>query len=83
MLVEARKRRRAGLEVVVGLVETHGRAETAALLGGIEVLPRRAIDYRGTMLQQFDLDAAQTRRPGLLLLDDLAHTNVPGSRHPK
>jgi len=81
MLVEARKRRRAGLEVVVGLVETH--AETAALLGGIEVLPRRAIDYRGTMLQQFDLDAAQTRRPGLLLLDDLAHTNVPGSRHPK
>jgi two-component system sensor histidine kinase KdpD len=83
MLVEAHERRRAGADVVVGVVETHGRAETAALLEGLEVLPRRALEYRGTMLPEFDIDAALTRHPGLLLLDELAHTNVPGSRHAK
>ena len=83
MLVEAHERRRAGADVVVGLVETHGRAETAALLEGLEVLPRRPLDYRGVRLQEFDLDAALARRPALLLLDELAHTNAPGSRHPK
>ncbi len=83
MLIEAHERRRAGVDVVVGLVETHGRAETAALLEGLEVIPRRAIEYRGTTLHEFDLDAALARRPGLLLLDELAHTNAPDSRHRK
>jgi two-component system sensor histidine kinase KdpD len=83
MLVEAHERRRAGTDVVVGLVETHGRSETGALLEGLEVLPRRLFDYRGAQLTEFDLDAALARRPGLLLLDELAHTNVPGARHAK
>src|SRR5262245_66586645 len=83
MLVEAHERRRAGVDVLVGLVETHGRAETAALLEGLELLPRRTVEYRGTTLQEFDLDAALARKPALLLLDELAHTNVPGSRHVK
>jgi two-component system sensor histidine kinase KdpD len=69
--------------VVVGLVETHGRAETQALLKGLEVLPTRQIDYRGTVLSEFDLDAALKRRPSIILVDELAHTNASGSRHPK
>ena len=81
MLVEAHERRRAGADVVVGLVETHGRRETEALLDGLEVLPRKALDYRGTALSEFDLDGALARRPALLILDELAHTNAPGSRH--
>jgi two-component system sensor histidine kinase KdpD len=83
MLVEAHERMRAGADVVVGLVETHGRRETAALLDGLEQLPRRDSEYRGVHVPEFDLDAALARRPGLLLLDELAHTNVPGSRHAK
>jgi two-component system sensor histidine kinase KdpD len=83
MLVEAHERRRAGMDVAVGIVETHGRAETGALLEGLEVLPGRAVEYRGASLREFDLDAALARRPGLLLLDELAHTNAPGSRHAK
>jgi two-component system sensor histidine kinase KdpD len=83
MLVEAHERLRAGGDVVVGLVETHGRPETAALLDGFEMLARRATEYRGTALREFDLDAALKRAPQLLLLDELAHTNVPGSRHLK
>jgi two-component system sensor histidine kinase KdpD len=83
MLVEAHERRRAGVGVVVGVVETHGRPETAALLEGFESLPLREVDYRGTLLREFDLDAAIARKPGLLLLDELAHTNAPGSRHTK
>ncbi len=81
MLTEAHERRRAGVDVVVGLVETHGRPETQALLEGLEVLPRRAVEYRGVTLAEFDLDAALARRPALLLVDELAHTNAPGSRH--
>jgi two-component system, OmpR family, sensor histidine kinase KdpD len=83
MLVEAHERKRAGTDVVAGLVETHGRRETGALLEGLETLPRRSIEYRGTHLREFDLDAALIRKPGLILLDELAHTNVPGSRHRK
>ncbi|HEY6572626.1 MAG TPA: sensor histidine kinase KdpD, partial [Candidatus Eisenbacteria bacterium] len=83
MLVEAHERRRAGVGVVVGVVETHGRAETSALLDGFEELPRRMVEYRGTRLPEFDLDAALARKPRLLLLDELAHTNAPGSRHAK
>ena len=83
MLVEAHARRKSGADVVVGLVETHGRAETAALLEGLPQLPRRSAEHRGAVLAEFDLDAALARRPGLVLVDELAHTNAPGSRHRK
>ncbi|HEX7078443.1 MAG TPA: sensor histidine kinase KdpD [Candidatus Eisenbacteria bacterium] len=83
MLVEAHERKRAGADVVAGVVETHGRAETAALLEGLETVPLHEVEYRGTVLREFGLDAALARRPGLLLLDELAHTNAPGSRHAK
>ena len=83
MLQAARLQRDAGVDVVVGYVETHGRAETEAQLGGLEVLPRLTIPYKGATLPEFDLDAALQRRPGLLLVDELAHTNAPGSRHAK
>ena len=81
MLEEARAKRREGVDVVVGVVETHGRGETAALLDGFEVITRRAIAYRGITLGEFDLDAALARKPKLILVDELAHTNAPGSRH--
>jgi two-component system sensor histidine kinase KdpD len=83
MLLEARRLRAEGLDVVVGVVETHGRGETAALLQGLEVLPRKEVDYRGRKLQEFDLDTALKRAPAVLLVDELAHTNAPGCRHPK
>ena len=70
-------------EVLVGIVETHGRADTDALLDGLAILPRKRIDYRGRPLTEFDIDAALERRPQLVLVDELAHSNVPGSRHPK
>src|SRR3954454_15066931 len=83
MLVQARRRRLGGADVVVGLVETHGRSETAAQAADLEMLPRSHIAYRGQTLEEFDLDAALRRHPQILLLDELAHTKVPGSRHPK
>lgn len=83
MLQAAQQRRREGVDVVVGIVETHGRAETEAQLAGLEVLPRRTIDYKGRALKEMDLDAVLARRPGLVLVDELAHTNAPGSRHTK
>ncbi len=83
MLVQARRRHLGGADVVAGLVETHGRADTQAQIGALEVLPRRRLDYRGQVLEEFDLDTALARRPGILLLDELAHSNAPGSRHPK
>lgn len=83
MLSNARRLAGEGVDVVVGLVETHGRADTAALIDGLEVLPRRPVIHRGRSLMEFDLDAALARRPGLLIVDELAHSNVPGSRHPK
>jgi two-component system sensor histidine kinase KdpD len=83
MLEAARERRADGVDVVVGYVETHGRAETEALLEGLEILPPRAVPYRGTTLRELDLDAALARRPALILVDELAHTNAPGSRHAK
>lgn len=83
MLEQARLRRAQGVDVVVGWVDTHGRRETEALLEGLEVLPARSYEYRGTTLREFDLDAALTRKPQVLLLDELAHTNAPGSRHAK
>lgn len=83
MLGEARDRRREGRDVVVGIVETHGRRETEALLDGLEILSRRTVEHRGVQLTELDLDAALARKPELLLVDELAHTNAPGSRHAK
>jgi len=83
MLLQAGRRQTQGTQVLVGVVETHGRSDTAALLEGLEVLPRKPIEYRGRTLMEFDIDAALARRPGLLLVDEYAHSNVPGSRHPK
>ena len=81
MLEAAQARRRAGDEVVVGLVETHGRRETEALLLGLEILPRKRVRHRGVDFAEFDLNAALARAPGLLLVDELAHANAPGARH--
>src|SRR5215831_6194919 len=83
MLEAAHARRAEGVDVVVGWVDTHSRAETEMLLQGLEILPRRPVAYRGTTLQDFDLDAALCRHPRLLLMDELARTNVSGARHPK
>ena len=83
MLEAARQRKEEGLDVVVGYVETHKRAETEAMIGDLEVLPRKSIEYRGVTLTEMDVDAVLTRRPALLLVDELAHTNAPDSRHPK
>lgn len=83
MLEAARQKRTEGMDVVVGIAESHGRSETEALLEGLEVLPRKEIEYRGTILREFDLDAALARRPAIILVDELAHTNAPGSRHKK
>jgi len=83
MLEAARQKKSEGIDIVVGLVETHRRKETEALLEGLEVLPRRNVEYRGTILKEFDLDAALHRKPPLILVDELAHTNAPGLRHKK
>src|SRR5579864_8043223 len=83
MLGAARKLAAEKLDVVVGIVETHGRIETASLLEGLETLPLKQFEYRGKQIAEFDIDAALGRRPALILVDELAHTNVSGSRHPK
>jgi two-component system sensor histidine kinase KdpD len=83
MLSAAQRERATGRDVLIGVVETHGRSETAALLSGLEALPLRELDYRGRTLAEFDLDAALARKPAVLLVDELAHTNAPGSRHAK
>ncbi|NNM81277.1 MAG: two-component system sensor histidine kinase KdbD, partial [Burkholderiales bacterium] len=83
MLSSARMLREQGLDLMVGVAETHGRRETEALLKGQEILPPKEIEYRGKMLREFDLDGALRRRPALILVDELAHSNLPGSRHPK
>ena len=83
MLQSAHARIKASVDVVVGAVETHGRVETEALLGGLEVLPRKRLSYKDQTLEEMDLDALIARRPQIALVDELAHTNAPGSRHPK
>src|SRR6201995_1998184 len=83
MLLSAQAKRRDGVDVVVGVVETHGRRETEALLEGLEVIPRQQVEYKGHLLAEMDLDAILTRHPHLVLVEELAHTNAPGSRHPK
>ncbi len=83
MLTSGRARMAEGVDVVIGIVETHGRKETQGLVEGFEIVPRRSVDYKGRALEEMDLDAILARRPALVLVDELAHTNVPGSRHPK
>lgn len=83
MLEAARLRKREGVDIVVGYVETHKRAETEALLDGLEILPPKIVPYKNVQLPEFDIDVALERKPKLILVDELAHTNAPGSRHPK
>ena len=83
MLQQAHARKKDGYDVVAGVVETHGRKDTEALLQGLEVIPRRHVNYKGQTLEEMDLDAIIARRPQMVLVDELAHTNVEGSRHPK
>src|SRR6202795_1750980 len=83
MLQSAHAKLKAGVDVVVGVVETHGRAETQALLDGLEVLPRKRIEYKDQTIEEMDIDALIARHPTIALVDELAHTNAPGSRHPK
>src|SRR5690242_19601243 len=83
MLQQIRARKLDGYDVIVGVVETHGRKETQALLEGLEVIPRKWLEYKGQWLEEMDLDAVLARRPTIVLVDELAHTNAPGSRHPK
>jgi two-component system, OmpR family, sensor histidine kinase KdpD len=83
MLQEAHRLRRQGVDLVIAMVETHNRAETAALVEGLEQVPRRPVEYRGVVLDEMDLDAVLKRRPNVCLVDELAHTNAPGSRNAK
>jgi two-component system sensor histidine kinase KdpD len=83
MLLTAQAKKREGVDVVVGIVEPHGRRETEALLEGLEAIPRLQVDYKGHLLAEMDIDAILKRRPHLVLVDELAHTNAPGGRHPK
>jgi two-component system sensor histidine kinase KdpD len=83
MLLEGHRIRQEGMDVVVGLVETHGRAETANLIEGLEVIPRRQIQYHGITIEEMDMDAILSRRPSVALVDELAHTNAPGGKHLK
>ncbi|HZJ67461.1 MAG TPA: hypothetical protein VFD36_28330, partial [Kofleriaceae bacterium] len=83
MLQEARRARLEGEDVVIGVVETHGRSETEELVAGLPEIPRRVIEHRGVRLAEFDLDAALARKPARILVDELAHTNAPGSKHVK
>src|SRR6267143_140286 len=83
MLENARAKLKAGVDVVVGAVETHGQQETQALLDGLETVPRRRFEYRDQLIEEMDLDALLARHPKIALVDELAHTNAPGSRHPK
>src|SRR5580704_5161632 len=78
MLEEARALKKRGVDIVVGFVETHGREETAALLDGLEVVPRQRVEYRGLVVEEMDLDAVIARRPEVVIVDELAHTNAPG-----
>lgn len=83
MLEAAQKLKKEGVDIVVGVVRTHGRQETAQLLEGLELIPEKSINYRDSLFEEFDIDRALQRKPQLILIDELAHTNIPGSRHPK
>src|SRR5574340_1164287 len=83
MLEAAHQRKAEGIDLVVGYIETHGRAETEAMLQALDIIPRKQVEYRGVTVPEMDVDAVLARRPQLALVDELAHTNAPGSRHPK
>ena len=83
MLQAAHQRKAEGFDIVIGVVETHGRRETAALLEGLEIIPKKQLEYKGTILEEMDLDAILKRQPDIVVVDELAHTNIPGSRHAK
>ena len=83
MLGEAHRRLERGTDLVAAVIETHGRKKTAELLGGIEVIPPRYIDYRGSRFPELDVEAVLARHPQVVLVDELAHTNTPGSKNPK
>src|SRR6478672_65080 len=83
MLNEGRRRAERGTDVVVGFVETHGRARTAGAIGDLEIVPRRVLEHRGARFEEMDLDAVLARKPTVALVDELAHTNVPRSKHEK
>jgi two-component system sensor histidine kinase KdpD len=83
MLQEGQRLKRQGVDVVIGVVETHGRVDTAALVGDLEQVPRRRVEYRGVVLEEMDLDSVIRRRPTVALVDELAHTNAPGGKHAK
>jgi two-component system, OmpR family, sensor histidine kinase KdpD len=83
MLTEARELRSRGVDVVIGFVETHGRPDTIAQICDLEVIPRKRIEYRGVALDEMDLDAILARHPEVAVVDELAHTNVPGAKHAK
>ena len=83
MLLEGQRLKRQGIDVVIGIVETHGRPETLAQIGDLEVMPRRRIQYHGVTLEELDVDALLARHPTVALVDELAHTNAPGSRNAK
>jgi two-component system sensor histidine kinase KdpD len=83
MLEEAHELKREGIDVVIGLIETHGREETIAAIGDLEFVPRRPMDYNGTVLEEMDLEGILNRQPQLVLIDELAHTNIPGLTHKK
>src|SRR3546814_3827904 len=82
MMGAARHAERDGVDLVLGIVETHGRGETEALLRDLEIIPRRTIEYRGRAFQELDLDAVLARRPAVVLVDELAHTNIRSEEHP-
>ena len=83
MLGEGHRRKQRGADVVVGLVETHGREQTKAQLGDLEIMPRISVEYRGTTLHEMDIEAVLARNPDIVLVDEYAHTNAPGSRNEK
>src|SRR5262245_13106385 len=83
MLEEAHRRKERGTDVVIGFLETHGRQRTRDMIGDLEVVPRRTLEYRGSTFTEMDLDAVLSRRPQVALVDELAHTNVPGARNAK
>src|ERR1043166_7057045 len=83
MLQEGQRLKKQGVDAVIGIIETHGRADTAAQIGDLEQVPRRRIEYRGVVLEEMDVDALLQRRPQVALVDELAHTNAPGSRNAK
>ncbi len=83
MLEEAHALQKRGVDIVIGFIETHGRVETEALVAGLDVIPRKRIEYRGLAIEEMDLDAILARKPEVVIVDELPHTNVPGSRHTK